>query len=75
MELKAKPGCCEEASTLSHNFYIPCNAPATQLIKTSDPQPYRMCEPCASHNARNRGAHSLGPYDGGPTKILKQSAR
>ena len=63
MELKAKPGCCEEASMLSHQFYIPCNRPAVRMIKNKDPQsPYRMCEMCADHNVKNRGATDVGPF-------------
>ena len=53
MDLKAKDGCCEEASTLSHNFYIPCNAPATVFLKNErEDKVYRMCFPCAEHNKR-----------------------
>lgn len=62
MELKAKPGHCEEASPMSHMFYIPCNQPATNMVKTRDTEPYRMCASCTSHNVRNRGATDLGPY-------------
>lgn len=63
MTIKAKPGCCEEASHMSHQFYIPCNQPATWLVKNRDPQsPYRMCDMCADHNIRNRGAECVGPY-------------
>jgi hypothetical protein len=61
--LTANPWGCEEASILSHSFYIPCNRPATRLIKNSDPQsPYRMCDECADHNVRNRGAEDVGPF-------------
>src|ERR1700679_3679500 len=38
MELKARIHCCEEASPMSHNFYIPCNAPAVFMVKSRDPQ-------------------------------------
>lgn len=62
LDLKAKKGGCEEASILSHNFYIPCNAPAARLVKTRDPKPYRMCAACADHNVKNRGATDLGKY-------------
>lgn len=58
LELKARPGCCEEASPASLSFYIPCNAPAVKIVQfRSGEGPYRMCEPCAYHNTRNRGAH------------------
>jgi hypothetical protein len=63
VELRAKPGGCEEASPMSHHFYIPCNRPATRMIKNRDPQsPYRMCDICADHNVRNRGAEDVGPF-------------
>jgi hypothetical protein len=49
---------------MSHEFYIPCNAPATRMIKNRDPQsPYRMCDMCADHNVRNRGGEDVGPYN------------
>lgn len=60
-ELKAKPDCCEEASMLSHSFYIPCNRPAVSIVEHRDGR-YRMCEMCADHNVRNRGAKLVGPY-------------
>lgn len=64
-DLKAKRDCCEEASPMSHNFYIPCNRPATRIVKTRDPSAYRMCEACADHNIRNRGAQLVGAYQKG----------
>lgn len=66
-ELKAKPHCCEEASPMSHAFYIPCDKPAAFMVKNRDPIPYRMCEACADHNVRNRGAKVIGPYEAAPT--------
>ena len=61
-QLKAKDGCCEEASVLSHNFYIPCNAPAEKLMYSkSEDKTYRMCFPCADHNKR-RGFVEIGDY-------------
>lgn len=66
MDLRAKDGCCEEASPLSHNFYIPCNKPATKIVdvnrRGSSEGPYRMCDACADHSVRNRGMKVLGPY-------------
>ena len=47
---------CEEASMFSSNRYIPCGLPAVALVKNRDPKPYFMCEGCAYHNVRNRGA-------------------
>lgn len=56
LELKAGPGRCEEASTLSREFYIPCNAPAEYLVDFPgrDERGYRMCRPCMDHNVHNR---------------------
>ena len=64
VELKARAGCCEEASGASRDHYIPCNRPAKVIVKTRDPEPYRMCEMCAEHNVANRGAEITGPYEG-----------
>ena len=64
MPLEAKPDCCEEASMLSREFYIPCNQPAVRLVYHSrDKRTYRMCEGCADHNLRNRGGEDRGPYE------------
>lgn len=48
---------CEEASPASRLTYIPCGMPAAFMVKNRDPGPYAMCEACADHNVRNRGAH------------------
>ena len=62
-ELKAAPDRCEEASPLSREKYIPCNAPAVAIIyHDRDRREYRMCAPCADHNVRNRGGKMVGPY-------------
>jgi hypothetical protein len=57
LDLKAKPGCCQEASPASYNFYIPCNAPAVAMVDwpPRDEPAVRMCEACADHNVHNRG--------------------
>ena len=47
---------CQEASMQSTTHYIPCGRPAMFVVKNRDPHPYAMCEMCADHNARNRGA-------------------
>lgn len=47
---------CQEASPLSHNFYIACGKPAVFVVKNTDPRPYCMCVGCADHNVRNRNA-------------------
>lgn len=63
-DLKARPGCCEEASVHSTNAYIPCNAPAVRLVGyKSGEGPYRMCAACADHNVRNRNGIDKGPYE------------
>lgn len=58
MERKAAPprAKCQEASPQSRGSYIPCGAPAVFVVKNRDPDPYFMCEMCADHNVRNRGA-------------------
>lgn len=63
VKLKAGPGRCEEASLLSRETYIPCNAPATSLIHSSvDRRHYRMCAACADHAIRHRGMTFVGKY-------------
>lgn len=63
--LVAKEGCCEEASMMSSSFYIPCNAPAVSVVYSDrDKREYRMCEACAHHNVKNRGAVLRGKYKG-----------
>lgn len=47
---------CEEASILSTTTYIPCGKPARYMISNGDPKLYFMCDACADHNVRNRGA-------------------
>lgn len=42
--------------------YIPCNKPATQIIRAKDGVVIAMCDMCADHNTRNRGATLIGPY-------------
>ncbi len=65
VELVAKPGCCEEASIQSHEFYIPCNKPAENFVSyPRDKREYRMCAACTDHNVKNRGAVLLRKYDG-----------
>ena len=61
-ELKASPTGCEEASLNSKEHYIPCNAPARFMVKNRDATPYRMCEMCADHNVKNRGAVVIGDF-------------
>ena len=62
--LRAHPHCCEEASS-TIGFYAPCNRPATKMVgwEHRSEGPYRMCDECADHNVRNRGAVVLGPYE------------
>lgn len=62
--LKAKPHCCEEASHLSYNYYIPCNKPAANVVgwKERSDAPIRMCEMCTDHNVRNRNGYIIERY-------------
>lgn len=66
MKLEASPGRCQEASTLSGASYIPCNAPATQIVgwprRPGEPD-LRMCDMCAYHNINNRGAARLRAFN------------
>lgn len=64
LALKAKPDGCEEC-VMGAPFYVPCNKPATQLIgwKHRTEGPYRMCDMCADHNVRNRGAFKVSSYE------------
>ena len=68
-DLKAQPGCCEEASVLSQSYYIPCNAPAVRMIAQKDGNILRMCRGCADHNVKNRGSTDAGPYEGQQSTI------
>ena len=59
MDLKAQEGRCEEASPLSMESYIPCNAPAVAIVawKNRSDRPIRMCAHCVDHNVKNRGGY------------------
>ena len=58
--LKANLGHCEEASLFAPpGVYLPCNKPATTLVRWKNEGPYRMCDMCADHNIKNRGATEL----------------
>lgn len=52
----AKGSKCQEASPMSYQFYIACGRPAVAVVKGRDADAYLMCEGCADHNVRNRGA-------------------
>ena len=67
LPLKAKPHCCEEASTMSGKFYIPCNRPAVAIVgwKGRSEAPIRMCDQCEFHNVKNRGGYRVQAYDAG----------
>lgn len=64
LDLKAAPSRCEEASPLSGERYIPCNAPAESMVgwPSRGEGPYRMCAACADHSVKNRGATLAGPF-------------
>lgn len=64
-ELVANPDCCQEASSLSGSFYIPCNRPAMAVIgwpKQEGSPSIRVCPMCEYHNLRNHGATRCGDY-------------
>lgn len=63
-QLKAKEHCCEEASLQSHKAYIPCNAPAVNIVGWigRNDKPIRMCQFCSNHNVSNRGGYVVKPY-------------
>lgn len=64
LELVAKPDCCEEASVMSHDYYIPCNGPAVAIVgwKGHSDKPIRMCAFCEAHNIHNRGGYRVEEY-------------
>ena len=48
---------CQEASMFSRGSYLPCNGPASAIVRhPREKRAYFMCDPCADHNVRNRGA-------------------
>lgn len=63
-ELQAHPNGCEEASTASREFYIPCNRPATRIVGWigRPDTPIRMCDFCTAHNVKNRGGEIKGTF-------------
>ena len=71
--ITARPHCCEEAAMGMGDAYLPCNKPATKIIRPrkdgSEPD-LRMCDACADHSVRNRGMLLLGPY-AGPSQVEK----
>ena len=64
MSLEANPHCCQEASLQSHAFYIPCNAPAVNMVGWigRNDTPIRMCQFCSNHNVANRGGYVVEMY-------------
>lgn len=62
--ITAKPHCCEEAAMGMGDAYIPCNKPATKIVRPkSDTEPdLRMCDGCADHSVRNRGMTLVNDY-------------
>lgn len=67
LDLKAKPGCCEEAA-IGIPFYAPCNQPAVHIVgwKGRTDKAILMCEACADHNVRNRGGEIRGSVEATP---------
>jgi hypothetical protein len=46
---------CQEASALSHAFYVPCCRPAVAIIYYEcDRRGYLMCGGCAAHSVYSR---------------------
>jgi hypothetical protein len=68
-QLKAKPHCCEEASLRSGSSYIPCDAPATNVVgwRNRTDKPIRMCDFCTDHNVKNRNGYIVRNYVAGTT--------
>ena len=65
-----KGSLCQEASSLSRETYIPCMAHATKVIfHPRDGKSYFMCEPCADHNLKNRGAQLAAAENPDPQPI------
>jgi hypothetical protein len=60
--IEAKPDGCQESNYIIPT--LPCNQPATKMIgwPKRGESPYRMCDGCADHSIRNRGAEDLGPF-------------
>lgn len=66
--IEAKPDGCQESNYIIPT--LPCNQPATKMIgwPKRGEGPYRMCDGCADHSVRNRGAEDLGPFVAEETK-------
>jgi hypothetical protein len=62
--LEAKPDCCQATALGMGDAYIPCNKPATKVVKPKGrgEGSYRMCDMCADHSLRNRGFKLVGSY-------------
>lgn len=60
--IEAKPGTCEEASPFAPpGCYLPCGKDAVKRVHhPRDQRTYNMCEACADHNIKNRGAVDHG---------------
>jgi hypothetical protein len=58
-------GGCAEASINSTGFYIPCNKPATRIVRWPTGEgPYNFCAACAYTATAQRGAEDIGEYTG-----------
>lgn len=69
----AKEHCCEESSPFGDGT-LPCNKPATRMVKHEGERTYRMCGECAHHNIKNRRGIDMGPYVGGGGSNLPPAA-
>lgn len=57
---------CQEASPLSVTSFVQCGKLATKLVLSErGTVVYRMCDECADHNIRNRGAKEVGTIEYG----------
>ena len=72
---KGREVTCQEASAASITRYIPCSRPAAVIIDNGDTHPYWMCEACAGHNVRNRGAVEYAPLFSGGRAVVKHGEK
>ncbi len=68
---------CEETTGMVGDDYIRCGAPASRLIQPigRSEGPYWMCDPCASHNVRNRHCADVTPPSGSRSLDLEALAK
>lgn len=80
-KMKPPPGAaCQEADAqLSTKVYVPCGRPAAVVVKHDrDENLYAMCDMCAFHNVKNRGARCVvegSPEAGLPFFVMSDAQR